>query len=617
MKYVMSDGSIRDCHDEYSMEIIHVPDGVVKVEKSYATPEEAGAKKIVRKIIFPPSVTTIGELALENCSLLENIVLSPGLEKICYEAFYGCRSLNDFELPDSVREVDCGALINTSLNDLAEEDKWSPLVIYCGILMRVNSESEHIVVPDGVRSIGGSAFWENFDVRNVELPDSVTEIGDYAFYNCENLETIRMSKNVMKFGNSVFYNCRSLETVDLPNGVKKIGASMFDGCRSLKKIHIPDSVERIGELAFYDCKNLEEIDIPDSVKSMSDFVFNKCSNLKKINMPKHVEKIGNSFFCGCRMLTEIDLPDTLTIINDGAFYGCKNLENIHIPENVRLIDKCAFYNCRRLVNVTIPDGVETIGKSAFEDCSNLVSVRIPDSVTELGDSAFKGCSSLTEIRLPETIRRIGDDAFRNCTSLQSIVVPPDVEFIGGSAFENCGLVTATIPAGAQFGDGPESGLFKDCRNLTSVTLSGEIIPVPVEERDVNAAKPQGAFAGINRRKAFDGTALKKIFAPGVPLSEFPKKWKDFAISGFVDLYAKHYAFHENVKADYVRTIKRSRKRYYPVVVKDSDLLQFMIAEKIILPNDISFVTKLLSRPGCEELMNLVDHYEKGLAGSSN
>ena len=64
-----------------------------------------------------------------------------------------------------------------------EIDKYGVLTKYIGI-------ATEVTIPDGVTSIGNSAFWDCKSLTSITIPDSVTEIGKGAFLGCKNLTSI-------------------------------------------------------------------------------------------------------------------------------------------------------------------------------------------------------------------------------------------------------------------------------------------------------------------------------------------------------------------------------------------------------------------------------------------
>ena len=77
----------------------------------------------------------------------------------------------------------------------------------------ISRDFTDVNIPNGVTSIGGSAFSEFSSLDRVTIPDSVTSIGDYAFSGCLYLTRITIPSSVTSIGNSAFMECSSLENI--------------------------------------------------------------------------------------------------------------------------------------------------------------------------------------------------------------------------------------------------------------------------------------------------------------------------------------------------------------------------------------------------------------------
>jgi len=216
---------------------------------------------------------------------------------------------------------------------------------------------------------------------------------------------------VTTIGTSAFYGCTGLKSVTIPNSVTTISYGAFDSCVGLTSVTIPDSVTTIGNSAFYGCTGLKSVTIPISVTTIGTSAFDSCVGLTSVTIPNSVTTISYGAFYGCAGLTSVTIPNHVTTIGDYAFYGCTGLTSVTIPNSVTTIGDFAFYICTGLTSVTIPDSVTTISYGAFQDCAGLTSVTIPNSVTTIGDYAFHGISDPSTASVPYTLRNAYSQAF--------------------------------------------------------------------------------------------------------------------------------------------------------------------------------------------------------------
>ena len=322
--------------------------------------------ELISELVIPDSVTSIGQYAFYNCSALTSIAIPDSVTSIGRNAFYGCSGLKEVHITDLAAW--CAIEFNNSYTN----------PVYYAHNLYLNGELIiDLVIPDGVTSIGSSAFYNCSNLTSIIIPDSVTSIGSSAFEDCDSLVSITLpfvgaqkdgTKNT-HFGYIFGTVPASLKTVIITGGTS-IGDYAFYNCSSLTSITIGDSVTSIGQNAFYGCSGLESI------------------NVENGNSQYHSQ--GNCL---------IETASKTLIL------GCKN-SIIPTDGSVTSIGEDAFHDCSGLTSITIPDSVTSIGSSAFSSCSSLTSITIPDGVTSIGDRAFYGCSGLTSITIGDGVTSI-------------------------------------------------------------------------------------------------------------------------------------------------------------------------------------------------------------------
>ena len=138
---------------------------------------------------------------------------------------------------------------------------------------------KHIVIEDGVTSIGKNAFSNLLNVTSLSIGSDVTSIGENAFYHCPLLEQVVIPDNVQTIGKQAFCNCSGVTTLTLGTGMTTIGQFAFAGCASLTSITIPDNVQTLSKYAFTGCTNVTTITIGTGVNTIEDYIFASMPNI--------------------------------------------------------------------------------------------------------------------------------------------------------------------------------------------------------------------------------------------------------------------------------------------------------------------------------------------------
>ena len=139
-------------------------------------------------VSLPTTLKTVGEMAFNGCSALEELTLPEGLTNVGWNAFTGCNHLKEMIFPDSVKTIGNGAL--AECNALASVKLPAGLTIIEYHLFRMCHSLKEISIPKTVTEIGGAAFYNCVKLTDVTVPRSVTAIRDFAFIGCKKLERV-------------------------------------------------------------------------------------------------------------------------------------------------------------------------------------------------------------------------------------------------------------------------------------------------------------------------------------------------------------------------------------------------------------------------------------------
>ena len=233
-----------------------------------------------------------------------------GTRVICDKAFYYCTSLKTLNLPAGLTSIGDYALAYTSLATLTlpaglTSTGANPFIGFNK--PKLSNHSSHFKIQDDLLLSSDGSLLISYMGKgsSVTIPDCVRSIGDSAFYECTSLETMNLPAGLISIGNRAFYYCTSLAALNLPDGVKSIGNSAFSWCTSLETLNLPAGLTSIGDSAFLKCNFLKTLNLPAGLKSIGNRAFSRCNSLKTLNLPDGVKSIGNSAFYGCTSLAAL------------------------------------------------------------------------------------------------------------------------------------------------------------------------------------------------------------------------------------------------------------------------------------------------------------------------
>ncbi len=223
----------------------------------------------LKRLSIPGSVRSIGERAFYGCTGLTQLLLYEGIKSIDQLAFERCYNLKSVSIPSSVKSIGMNPFTAcTSLESVkvAPHNKWFDSRDECNAIIWTKTNS----------LVTGCAA--------TRIPSSVTFISACAFDGCDRLKTVVLPEGLRGIGYSAFANTVNLTKVHMPASLKRIGEYAFQGCSGLQSVSLNEGLEEIGTCAFSKAVSLEEITIPVSVKKIYGHAFEGCSNLKRINI---------------------------------------------------------------------------------------------------------------------------------------------------------------------------------------------------------------------------------------------------------------------------------------------------------------------------------------------
>lgn len=283
-----------------------------------------GHKKL-KQLSFPASLQEIGELAFcaelqidftdyfdmllakyadaptprtaYGDTMLTDVAFREGITDICKGAFFGCDHLKDVKLPESACSVEASAFAPFNILDVFElltsdeavnERKWyiTRGVLHCAANITPAEDS----VP----------FDFNEDATELIIPEGVRVIAPSAFYDCENLRSVHISGSVKTVCPEAFSLCFKLEQLQLCEGIERLCDSAFHGT-GLKEVILPESMKCVEARAFSLCFHLEHVTAQGRGIDLNRYAFLGATALKELTVPGALSLSEDDFF-GCDSL---------------------------------------------------------------------------------------------------------------------------------------------------------------------------------------------------------------------------------------------------------------------------------------------------------------------------
>ncbi len=197
-----------------------------------------------------------------------------------------------------------------------------------GLLLR--HQLRGIVLPEGLSSIGVSAFGEQTALEYVAFPSTLTHIGSEAFANCRRLKEINLPEGLTQIGGQAFADT-AVKHLELPETLALLKGGTFRSCGALEYVSIPGAVVEIGKGCFEDCTALSDLRLGEGIKQINASAFKRCSSLTGLVLPQSLETIEESAFAECDNLTEVYIGGGVNSIAPSAFASHNKYLTIYGP----------------------------------------------------------------------------------------------------------------------------------------------------------------------------------------------------------------------------------------------------------------------------------------------
>lgn len=368
----------------------------------------------ITKVTIGEGVTSVGNYAFYNCTLLFSVSLPSTLKTIGEYSFSGCSTIVDFTVPSGVTTI--GAYAFSGCSSLNEID-----------------------LGTGVTTINQNAFSSCASLTSIVFPDSVTTLGSSVCYGCSGLTSVTLPNSLTTIPGSAFSSCSKLPTITIPNSVTTIQSSAFSNCSKLATVEFGTGLITIGSQAFYS-SGLTSITIPDTVTTINERAFESCSKLLDVHVSKSLSTLGN------RILSNYNYTNYLYSASGATLSPTANLlAGAHLIQYK--------YGYKYIggdsgdVSWSITDGVLTFegtgatgyyGSATVLPWDNAYSKIVIDSgVTEIGSYVFKTPSNVTEAVISDSVTTIHTNAFSGFTFKDydgTTIIDPTATYLKNHSF---------------------------------------------------------------------------------------------------------------------------------------------------------------------------------------
>lgn len=163
-----------------------------------------------------------------------------------------------------------------------------------------------------------SPFYNNQSITHIVVSEGITSIGDYAFKYCNALETAALPTTLTKIGDMAFFpypdessaptTAKGLRELVIPNSVTTIEYGAFINTR-LTSVVVPRTVTNIGTRVFETCIFLTTVRYEAPI--LNEFMFTRCTRLENVTLARTVTEIKSHCFNYCDALTQITYEGSL------------------------------------------------------------------------------------------------------------------------------------------------------------------------------------------------------------------------------------------------------------------------------------------------------------------
>jgi len=363
----------------------------------------------IKKVHFKGNPTNIGSYLFYYCNNIEEVIIDnpEGIQYIGSGAFFGCKNLKEFTIPENVTMIGARAFCHCHVLETLDFSNAKGLLRIGHEVARDCYSLENVKLPEGLKVIGYEAFLNCISLKNVFIPTTVVAMGTKGDdINETGLGVSTQLTDVEKEqGNTTGYN--NIFTVDFS---RNKGQTEYKGF--IKRVLEKNSV------TYNETTSLQ--DITELLTKTRVWYYSTCSIAKTYDAQQAATEmeiselrwdISNSKDYGDNVIATLDINGKLTIEGNGQIKDYSE-------------GKTPWFEVRdKIKNVEIKEGITKVGSYLFYNHANTTTITLTNTITSIGEKAFFNCTSLTSIMIPwgtyieKDSNAFGVDKEGNCAKL--------------------------------------------------------------------------------------------------------------------------------------------------------------------------------------------------------
>ena len=411
-------------------------------------------RNLIKNIIFPEGITSIGEYAFYQCPYPQNhITLPQSLQQIKQYAL--CFSPNGTR--KEVRREDGWYYYYDNAENVTEIHVGSNMsyIGYMAFSEAVTTITCNALMPPKLDN-GYNAPAENLLLvrcpRGTSAAYRAAWGGKYIYAEEGMADTMGILVNDVKWALNFYTRTLSItgkgampNFKDTREGATTVYAPWEKYSVLIDSVYIGDSITYIGNYAFDGFARLQSLTIPKGVVAVG-YKIAEGSNLQTVYINASLQDANASIASGV-----ISSPIGDWIVGDGHAYFTfddTKLANVHFADGITSVAPRLFLECDSIRSIVIPNSVKTIGRNAFEACRNLTSIQLPNSLEVIDTACFASTTKLKHIDIPKTVTKICANAFSS-SGITDIDLPEGLTILEDAAFSYTDLTSIHLPNSLQ------------------------------------------------------------------------------------------------------------------------------------------------------------------------